>query len=61
MQFYPDQANGFPASRLVHRRMREMTRRYFEGEYDGNDEMQKWFRLFFMYLGTEQVNRYACP
>ena len=39
----------------------EMFRRYIHGEFDEDDTTEKWFDLFFLYLGTKEVRHFSCP
>ena len=38
----------------------QMFHQYYLGQLEDNEDMSRWFDLFFLYLGTPEVKRLVC-
>lgn len=39
----------------------EMFNRYINNEFENNLEIEDWFNLFLLYLGTKEIRNISCP
>lgn len=39
----------------------EMFRRHIQEDAGDTQDLDEWFDLFFLYLGTKQIRHYTCP
>jgi hypothetical protein len=39
----------------------ELFRKYISEDIEHDEEIEEWFDIFFLFLGTDKVKRYICP
>lgn len=39
----------------------DLFRRYISDNFEHDENIERWFDLFFLYLGTREVRQYSCP